>query len=181
MLSKYLMNKKPINIHNLYIFLSNLYKLGIIPNFNVDFNNDLTEINYVFEYNDDKWERNGTSTIMYNINTKLWTSRFNTTTTNSKYIILQSLNIEDILEQSLNSFDIKNIESVNNKELHNVKYYNYYVFINNLMKEDQTSHFNKYKQMNDNLHEHLWDKIYNSYKINMSHIELKSFLAKYIV
>ena len=77
--------------------------------------------------------------------------------------------------------DILKTESINNKELHNVKYYNYYVFINNLMKEDQTSHFNKYKQMNDNLHEHLWDKIYDSYKINMSHIQLKSFLAKYIV
>ncbi len=124
---------------------------------------------------------------MYNINTKLWTTRFNTTTNNNKYIMLQSFNIEDILEQSLNRFDInnkydyKNLVTINKKELHNIKYYDYYIFISMLMKEEQNALFYKYKELNKNLHEHLWENIYSKYKMNIKQIELKAFLNKYIV
>ncbi len=187
---KYNMNNIPINISNIYKYLINLYKLEIIPYFNVEFNDDLTEIIFTFEYeNNNKWGKIGTSTIMYNINTKLWTSRFNTMTEN-KYLVLQSEHIEDILEPSLNSFDIKysnnnkynlmNLVDVNNQEIHNIKYIYYYTFINNLIKTEKINSFNKYKLMNDSLYEHIWEKVYSNYEKSIKMLSFNSFLQEYI-
>ncbi len=140
----YYINNQPINIYNLYKYMINLYKLGIIPEFNVHFNNDLTEIIFLTEYNNTKWGINGTSIIMYNINTNKWRACINTLTKEElyikyphlyeknlfventliieEYITFESYNIDDILEPALNPFDIKylNVNNYNNNNLRNL-------------------------------------------------------------
>ena len=124
---KHYMNNKPINVYNLYKYMVNLYKLGIIPEFNVHFNGNLSEIIFVTEYNNPKWDIQGTSIIVYNIEFETWRGCINTqnltelcnkypylfeknlfvenTNIIEEYITMQSPDINDILEPCLNPFE----------------------------------------------------------------------------
>jgi hypothetical protein len=149
-------NNQPLSIYNLYKYLSNLYKLNIIPSFEVDICDNLENIIFTFYY------KYGTSQIKYNIHNKKWRSLFNTISferflyecnkyyyyiiinkdinisRNNDYIMLESSNIDDILEPSLNKFDSSyiNIYSTNNIRLNNLIESDFYVFINKIMQID---------------------------------------------
>ena len=136
------MNNHPINVHNLYKYMINLYKLGVIPEFNVHFNSDLTEMIFVTEYNSTKWGQKGTSIITYNINKKKWKTCINTktidelvskypylfekslftgiTTIIEEYLTFESDNIDDILEPALNPFDTQYLDINCNYDLRNL-------------------------------------------------------------
>ena len=59
------MNNSPINIHNIYKYLISLFKIKVIPSFEVEIKYD--EINFIFTH----------ATIRYNIYTKMWKSIIN--------------------------------------------------------------------------------------------------------
>ena len=110
----------------------NLYKLGVIPEFQVHFNNDMTEIIFLTEYTNNKWEMQGTSIITYNMNIKKWKGCINTRTKDElcikyphlfeknlfinntiiieEYVTFESYDIDDILEPSLNPFDARYLD-----------------------------------------------------------------------
>ena len=193
-----------LSVPKLYKYLANLYKLGVIPSFDVQVTNYMNELVFTTKYADSKWCKSGTSKIVYNINTKKWTGYTNTLTydtiynnyyyliennmisNNNNNIILESSNICDILEPSLNCFDniyitsnkylnidLRNLVDINEKKIHNIDHRTYYIFIKYLIKHETAGHFYLYKSsinmnmnmnMNMNIPEHLWENIYNTSK-----------------
>lgn len=162
-------NNKSISIYNFYKYLACLYKSGVIPEFKVEICNKLTKIVFMFNYNN-----NIQSTIIYNTNTGLWTSYTNVLKLEEIYnnldysylfdnkmigydndmIILQSYDINDILEPSLTPFnkDQRDLHDNSNKKLHNIDHRHYYMFITNLYNIDKC---NKNITYNDFIHEYL--------------------------
>ena len=133
----YSINNEPLSVLNIHKYLSYLLKLFVIPPFNVSFDNN--EMQIVTVYNSNKWAKNGVSIIKYNILTRKWTSIIDTMTfielnthypylvennmvsTNYNYpyieYVLESYNISDILEPSLNPFDKKYINTFVTEEM----------------------------------------------------------------
>lgn len=184
------MNNHPVSICNIYKYLANLFKIGVIPEFKVEIQNGLTECMFSFNYGEEK-----ISIIKYYTETEIWKSYTNVISIddiNSNYnnysylidndmisvengvIIFQSDDINDILEPSLNPFNpvIVNNNYVNprilydidNNKLHNLNHTHYYMFINRLRQDDTQFMFNQYKNIVDNIPEELWMKIYSYYK-----------------
>ena len=182
---KHYMNNEPISIHNIYKYLVNLLKIKVIPYFMVSINNTKDEITFTFNYTDIKFGKFGQSKLIYNIYTQIWTSTFNTTSFNTicknyDYLIkanmvsinnivnnnivinLQSKNIDDILEPSLNPFntelniDVYNMHEIDNTEIHNIYHSEYYLFMNNVIQLDS---YNKFKMAN--LEQKLYKPIYD--------------------
>jgi hypothetical protein len=183
--AKHYMNNEPISIHNIYKYLVNLLKIKVIPYFMVSINNTKDEITFTFNYTDIKFGKFGKSKLIYNIYTKIWTSKFNTTSFNTicknyNYLIkanmvsidnivnnnivinLQSQNIDDILEPSLNPFntelniDVYNMHEIDNTVIHNIYHSEYYLFMNNVIQLDN---YNKFKMAN--LEQKLYKPIYD--------------------
>lgn len=187
---KYYINNTPINIYNLYKYMINLYKLGVIPEFKVHFNNDLSEIIFVTEYNNPKWEKEGTSIIIYNNNIKKWKSCINThtkdelclkyphlleknlftdiTVINEEYLTFESYYIDDILEPSLNPFDPCYLDSSCYYDLR--KLYS----INN--QKIDNMYFSSYHGfINNSIH-----KEFNIENNNCSYLTYNDFINKYL-
>lgn len=123
-------NNEPISVFNIHKYLSYLARLEIIPWFDITFNNNEMQITTIYIINS-KWGKNGLSTITYNIITRKWKSVIDNITyeelknqypylieknmVSIKYeqpyieYILESDDINDILEPSLNPFDKKYI------------------------------------------------------------------------
>ena len=200
---KHYMNNNPISIYNLYKYMVNLYKLGVIPEFNVHFNNDLTEIVFLTEYNNNKWNHQGTSIITYNINTKKWKACISThninqlcskypyllekklfinnTIINEEYLTFESYDIDDILEPALNPFeieylnitcnyDLRNLCSIDNKEINNMYFNCYHVFINNIIRKE-------FDIKNNADYGEVWKHYYTSAN---SYLTYNNFLNEYI-
>ncbi len=203
MSNKHYMNDYPISIYNLYKYMVNLYKLGVIPEFNVHFNNDLTEIIFLTEYDNNKWKHQGTSIITYNINTKKWKGCINThtinqlcskypylleknlfidnTIINEEYLTMESYDIDDILEPSLNPFeieylniscnyDLRNLHSIDNKEINNMYFSCYHAFINNIIRKE-------FDINNNTDYGEVWKYYYTSAN---SYLTYSNFLNEYI-
>ncbi len=171
-------NNKQVCIYNIYKYLANLYKIGAIPEFKVEIHNKLTEVVFTFNYN------NKYSTIKYNTNSGIWTSYTNILTLDEIYnnpdfsylfdnkmigyennmIILQSYDINDILEPSLTPFNNnqRNLYDVNNTKLHNLDHRHYYMFINNLINNDKNIIINECEE-NYNLHYLNYNEFVNEY------------------
>ncbi len=201
---KHYINNNPISIYNLYKYMVNLYKLEVIPEFNVHFNNDLTEIIFLTEYNNNKWKHQGTSIITYNINTKKWKSCINThminqlcstysylleknlfidntIINNEEYLTMESYDIDDILEPSLNPFetqylnipcnyDLRNLFTIDNKQINNMYFSCYHTFINNLIRKE-------FDIQNSAEYGKEWEYYYTP---NNSYLTYNNFLNEYI-
>jgi hypothetical protein len=211
--NKHYMNMQPITIYNLYKYMINLYKLGVIPSFSVNFNTDLNEIIFTICYDDIKWDKYGTSVISYNINTRKWKTRLNTLSleelynnynyliennnvifdkkfSDNNYLVLESYNIDDILEPSLNPFEpqymnygnynLRDLVTVNSNHVHNINFSCYHMFINNVIKFETDIKFIKYKAQNDTIPEHLWNIIYENYKISYNSVNFNYFVNEYV-
>ena len=149
------MNNSPINIHNIYKYLISLFKIKVIPSFEVDIKYD--EISFIFTH----------ATIRYNIYTKMWESIIN-----NNEIILKSNKIDDILESTFspfnlvlidnNNIDPRNMHTVDKKTIDNINNYAFYMFINNINKYELNTKFENYKKNVKYLPEELW-YIINSY------------------
>ncbi len=159
---KHYITGNSINIHNFYKYMCNLFISNGIPSFVVSFDNNLNNIIYTIVYNN-QFGKNGTSKIIYNIYTKKWSSHINTITYDEIYsnyyyliennmvsfdninqtIILESYNIDDILEPSLNPLNnnLRNIINVDNTIIHNVSQQQFYLFIKNLLNYEEYSKF----------------------------------------
>jgi hypothetical protein len=200
---EYYMNNNRLNIHNIYKYLVNLHKINVIPYFEVSFNDTKDEITFTFNYNNE-FDRCGTSKIIYNIYTKIWTSQFNTTSfeniyKNYKYLIenkmlsidiidtqliinLESKKIDDILEPSLNPFNtnleinVYNMHNIDNVEMHNLYYSEYYLFMNNVIQLDG---YHKIKSSTTNLPTTLQDNIIDNYAI-LNNFSYNNFMELYI-
>ena len=121
-------HNEPISIFNFHKYLNYLWVLGIIPEFKITFNEDFTELQLISIYtHNNKWKKYGISLITYNINTRKWKSVIDIMTYedlknqypylieknlvsvsyNQPYIeyVLESDDINNILEPSLNPFD----------------------------------------------------------------------------
>jgi hypothetical protein len=170
------MNNSPINIHNIYKYLISLFKIKVIPSFEVEIKYD--EISFIFTH----------ATIRYNIYTKIWKSIIN----NNNYevlvktypylvkniisinneIILKSNKIDDILEPTFSQFNLvlidnnnidpRNMHTIDNKKIDNINNYSFYMFINNINRYELNTKFENYKKNVKYLPEELWC-IINSY------------------
>ncbi len=189
------MNNKPICIYNIYKYFVNLYKLGVIPEFKVEVKNNLTEVIFTFNYDNKR-----TSTIIYDTNTDSWISYTNVLSLKEIYsnpnfaylfekqmvgydndmTILRSYDINDIIEPSLTPFSdsLRNLTDVNNDKLHNINHRHYYMFINNLIKNDRNNIFNKYADAFENIPKEVWENVYQYYKPN--DINYNDFIEEFL-
>ena len=201
--NKHYINNEPLTIHNIYKYLITLYKLNAVPLFGVEFTDNLNEIIFKFIY-DDKWTKNGISEISYNIKTKIWANKnnilsmddlyykydylvsYNMIINNNNYMMLESYSIDDILEPSLcilenNMYDFRNLHTVNNTQIHNICYPAFHHFINNLIKVESDEDYSNFKNNNQCIPSHLWDNIYSKYKSRNTYLNLKNFIAYYVI
>ena len=165
---KHTLDNNPINVCNMYKYLINLYKLDIIPIFKVEIKNKLNELVFIFEH----------ATIIYNVNTKKWKIIINELNNTP---VIESDNIDEILKITLESFNknaIYNIHTVNNKKIHNLDQYHYYIFINNFIKNEKNFKFETYKKKSTYMPEELWCIINQYYK--NSDIYYYDFLEQYL-
>lgn len=150
----YSLDDKPINVCNMYKFLINLFKLDIIPIFKTQINNKLNELVFIFT----------NATITYYVDKTIWEITIGDF--NNKYVF-ESNNINEILKIALKLFsknEVYNIHTVNNKKIHNLNQYNYYMFVNNFIKHEQNKYVNKYKKTIKYMPEELWHMINKYYE-----------------
>ncbi len=196
------MNNIPVSIYNIYKYLASLHKIGFIPEFKVEIRNNLTEAVFTFKYDEDRQ-----STITFDTNTQAWTSYTNVMSLDEIYhnsnfaylfeekmigydnetymAILRSYDINDILEPSLTPFyinsniNLRDIQDKNKTKLHNLNYRHYYMFINNLLKNDKNMIFDKYKEeINNNIPNEMWNNIYQYY--NPDDMNFNDFIEEFI-